>query len=167
MRPIGVSNTGKPRSPGSKKRFSAAHRCTLRNVPMWPDGPTTTAECIANCRRARRCRPRCRVVAASSFDPGGRRGADRHFLGQRKSLVPTAKNVAGIGKFRENDQVGALGGRLFDPPQALCHVGLLGADDRLHLNAGNGNFTLCFRHWAVPKTKNPRARLRGEQPEAP
>ena len=108
------------------------------------------------------------AVAAGGVDPGGSRLARRHFLGKRKSLVPIAKDVTRIGEFRENDQAGTLARRLLDPFQTVCEICLLGADDRLHLNAGNGDFALRSRHGSpVPKTKTSGLAVRGGQPEAP
>jgi hypothetical protein len=107
------------------------------------------------------------AVAACGVDPGGRRLA-WHLLGERKSLVPIAKDVTRIGEFRENDQAGTLARRLLDPFQTVCEICLLGADDRLHLNAGNGDFALRSRHGRpFPKQKTSGLAVRGGQPESP
>ena len=83
-------------------------------------------------------------------------------LSERESLVPVAKDITRIGEFRENDQAGTFRRRLPYPFQTICEVRLLCADDRLHLNAGNGNFALRSRHGRpFPKQKNLRARRSG------
>src|SRR5215211_7886225 len=71
---------------------------------------------------------------------------------------------------REHDQASAVESRLSDPFQAFGDVGLLGAHDRLHLNAGNRDLALRARsvaHRPFPENKNPRGcRHLSEEPEA-
>ena len=43
MRPMGVSNTGNPVSPGVNQSFSKFHKCAFRYLPMNPSGPKSTA----------------------------------------------------------------------------------------------------------------------------
>src|ERR1700723_895006 len=93
------------------------------------------------------------------IDPGGRRLSRRHFLGKRKGLLSITKHVARIGKLREHDQASAFARRFVYSLQTVCEIGLLGADDGLHLNTGNRDLAFRSRHaWPILKTKNLRAR---------
>ena len=100
------------------------------------------------------------VVVAGCVDPGSTGFAGRHFLGELESFGPITKNVARIGELRQHDQAGAVECRLSDPFQAFDDVGLLGAHDRLHLNAGNRDLALHARsvaHRQFPKSEQPEA----------
>src|ERR1700716_349828 len=74
---------------------------------------------------------------AGLFQPSLRRRPIRHRLGQRESLLPRCKDIAGIAQLGEHDQPCALACGLGDLVQRVRHIGFLLADLRLHLDTGD------------------------------
>ena len=148
MRPKRVRNTGKPRSPGSKNRFSAPQRWFLRYLPTRPSGPTTTA-LLKRVSPARSAIPATivRRGAARPRPAPGRRPV-RDLLGQVEGLLAGGEDVAGVGELRQDDEPRPLLRRLGDEVEAAGHVPLDGAEHRLGLDAGDP--IDAFRlHWAL------------------
>src|ERR1700749_508416 len=95
------------------------------------------------------------VMALRGVDPNGGRLAPRNLFSERKSLLSVTKHVPRIGKLGENDQAGAFARRFVNSLQPVCEISLLGADDRLHLNAGNRDLAFRSRHAVHSQNKKP------------